>query len=175
MRRFEVPEGWVAQAYKFALDPTPTQGRELAAHAGAARFAFNHMLAHVKAVMGQRAAAIADVVIEPRVGGRWFERGVDGSECDWGRVSVWEPPGLVILLWQIGVDWRMHPDFETEVELRFTDDGPGRTRLDLAHRHLERYGEAAEGMRSVFDSPEGWAGILTRFAELATNSATGKS
>lgn len=56
MPRFEVPEGWVAQAYRFALDPTPTQERALLSHAGAARFAFNHMLAHVKAVMDQRAA-----------------------------------------------------------------------------------------------------------------------
>ncbi|WP_234713598.1 IS607 family element RNA-guided endonuclease TnpB [Mycolicibacterium conceptionense] len=56
MARFEIPEGWTPQAYRFALDPTPTQLRELASHAGAARFAHNHMLALVKAVMDQRAA-----------------------------------------------------------------------------------------------------------------------
>ncbi|BBN50863.1 transposase [Mycobacterium avium subsp. hominissuis] len=56
MARFEVPDGWVVQAYRFALDPTPTQLRGLASHAGAARFAHNHMLALVKAVMDQRAA-----------------------------------------------------------------------------------------------------------------------
>lgn len=56
MARFEIPEGWTAQAYRYALDPTPTQLRELASHAGAARFAHNHMLALVKAVMDQRAA-----------------------------------------------------------------------------------------------------------------------
>nr|AAK40078.1 Rv0922-like protein [Mycobacterium celatum] len=55
MARFEVPEGWTAQAYRFALDPTPTQLRGLASHAGAARFAHNHMLALVKATMDQRA------------------------------------------------------------------------------------------------------------------------
>ncbi len=44
------------QAYRFALDPTPTQLRRLASHAGAARFAHNHMLALLKSVMNQRAA-----------------------------------------------------------------------------------------------------------------------
>lgn len=44
------------QAYRFALDPTPAQARELARHAGAARFAFNWGLALVKAVLEQRAA-----------------------------------------------------------------------------------------------------------------------
>jgi putative transposase len=38
------------------LDPTPAQARELARHAGAARFAFNWGLALVKAVLDQRAA-----------------------------------------------------------------------------------------------------------------------
>lgn len=56
MVRFEIPEGWTAQGYRFALDPTPAQRRALASHAGAARFAHNHMLALVKAVMDQRAA-----------------------------------------------------------------------------------------------------------------------
>ncbi|HTM84143.1 MAG TPA: helix-turn-helix domain-containing protein [Mycobacterium sp.] len=56
MARFEIAEGWTAQAYRFALDPTPTQLRALASHAGAARFAHNHMLALVKAVMDQRGA-----------------------------------------------------------------------------------------------------------------------
>lgn len=56
MARFEIPAGWVAQAYRFALDPTPAQRRALVSHAGAARFAHNHMLALVKAVLDQRAA-----------------------------------------------------------------------------------------------------------------------
>lgn len=115
-------------------------------------------------------APIADVVVEPGVGGRWFERGTDGAECDWGRVAAWEPPGRVVLLWQIGIDWTMHPDFETDVEVTFTDDGPGSTRVDLTHHHLERYGDQAEAMRQVFDSPGGWTGTLTRFAELAATS-----
>lgn len=72
MARFEIPEGWTAQAYRYALDPTPTQLRGLASHAGAARFAHNHMLALVKAVMDQRAAersyGIGEAELTPVVG-----------------------------------------------------------------------------------------------------------
>ena len=56
MARFEVPDGWLAQAYRFALDPTPAQVGMLESHCGAARFAFNHMLGVVKANLDQRAA-----------------------------------------------------------------------------------------------------------------------
>jgi hypothetical protein len=114
-------------------------------------------------------SAIAEVVVEPRVGGRWFERGVDGSECAWGRVASWEPPRKVVLLWQIGADWQFDPDFETEVDVTFTEDGSGRTRLDLRHRNLQRYGDQVEQMRAIFDSPGGWTGTLTRFVELANS------
>lgn len=42
------------------------------------------------------------------------------------------------------------------------------TRVDLRHRHLERYGDQAGTMRAAFDSPGGWAGILNRFVDLVT-------
>ncbi|MQA77376.1 MAG: ATPase [Streptosporangiales bacterium] len=112
------------------------------------------------------AAAIAEVVVEPRAGGRWFERGTDGVECAWGRVAVWEPPGRLVLLWQIGADWQFDPELETEVEVTFVEDAPGHTRLDLRHRHLERYGDQADTFRGIFESPGGWSGTLARFAEI---------
>ena len=54
--RFEIPAGWTAQGYRFALDPTPKQVETLCSHAGGARFAYNTMLAAVKANLEQRAA-----------------------------------------------------------------------------------------------------------------------
>jgi putative transposase len=47
MAGFEIPEGWTAQAFRFALDPSPAQVSMLESHCGAARFAFNHMLGAV--------------------------------------------------------------------------------------------------------------------------------
>jgi Activator of Hsp90 ATPase homolog 1-like protein len=120
-------------------------------------------------------AEIAAVVVEPRAGGRWFERGVDGTECDWGRVAAWEPPRKLVLLWQIGGNWQFEPDFETEVQVTFAEETPGHTRLDLRHRHLERYGDLTEQMRSIFDSPGGWTGTLNRFADLANGEAMQRS
>lgn len=107
-----------------------------------------------------------DVIIEPRSGGRWFERATDGSECTWGRVLAWEPPGRVLLAWQIDATWRFDPDFVTEVEIRFIPEG-GATRVELEHRNLERYGDAAETMRATFNSPNGWSTGLERFAAAA--------
>lgn len=112
------------------------------------------------------ASPLAEVVVEPQVGGRWFERGEDGSECDWGRVLAWEPPGRLMLAWQIDPQWRFNPDLVTEVELRFTADGEG-TRVELEHRNLERMGEHAEAARAAYDSENGWSGLLDGFAAAA--------
>lgn len=113
-------------------------------------------------------SAIAQVVVEPRTGGRWFERGVDGTECDWGRVDRWGPPGELVLRWQIGANWAFDPDLETEVEVSFVPAAAGVTRVELRHRHLERYGDQAAAIRGVFESPGGWNGVLARFVDLAS-------
>ena len=72
-----------------------------------------------------------------------------------------------MLLWQIGADWTFDPDFETEVDVTFTEEPDGRTRVNFVHRNLERFGEHAASMREVFESPGGWNGTLDRFVAAA--------
>ncbi len=107
-----------------------------------------------------------DAVIEPRVGGRFFERGVDGSECLWGHVLAWDPPRRVILSWELNADWAHDPSIECEVEVTFLAEGDG-TRVELEHRGFESYGEKAEEIRKSVDSPGGWTGILAEYAKRA--------
>ncbi len=107
-------------------------------------------------------------ILEPRAGGRWFERGVDGSECDWGRVVAYEPPSRLVLNWQISADWRYDPAINTEVEVRFVAEGEARTRVELEHRGLvQAYGDHAEQVYAIFDSSDGWGDILDRYAKSA--------
>jgi len=104
-------------------------------------------------------------VIEPRQGGRWYEKGVDGSECDWGYVITWDPPARLVLAWQITGGWKYDPSLVTEVEVTFTEQSASCTRVDLEHRHLDRLGKAASQIRALFESDCGWPGLLGLFAE----------
>src|SRR5574337_233855 len=49
MAKFELPDGWCVQAFRFTLDPTEDQARALARHFGARRKAFNWTVAALKA------------------------------------------------------------------------------------------------------------------------------
>jgi uncharacterized protein YndB with AHSA1/START domain len=113
---------------------------------------------------------LAEVRLEPRQGGRWYEIDTDGVEGNWGTVLAWDPPSRLVLGWQLDSGFRYDPDFVTEVEVTFTAEGPHRTHVLLEHRNLERYGERAEEMRASFDSDGGWNGILIGFAEVANNT-----
>jgi uncharacterized protein YndB with AHSA1/START domain len=108
----------------------------------------------------------ADVVVEPRPGGRWFERGEDGSECPWGHVIAWDPPGRVLLAWQLDANWTFNPALVTEVEVTFMKEGDGKTRVLLEHQLIERFGELAARTREALDSPHGWQGIIDLYAAL---------
>ena len=67
------------------------------------------------------AVDIAETVFEPREGGRIYDRGVDGSECQWARVLAFEPPNRVVFSWDISPQWQIEsdPDKTSEVEVRF--------------------------------------------------------
>jgi uncharacterized protein YndB with AHSA1/START domain len=109
---------------------------------------------------------IAESVFEPRVGGRVYDRGVDGSECQWGRVLTYEPPMRLVFSWDINPYWLIESDLSktSEVEVRFVDDGDGRTRVELEHRHLDRHGDGWDGMREGIAGDHGWPLYLERFA-----------
>jgi uncharacterized protein YndB with AHSA1/START domain len=112
-------------------------------------------------------AELQTVVLEPRQGGRWYEIGVDGSECDWGRVLLWDPPNKLVLAWQINADWQHDPSLVTEVEVNFGEEAHDLTRFTLEHRDIEKFGVKAQEMWKAFDSEGGWTGILNTFAKLA--------
>ena len=105
------------------------------------------------------------IVIEPRSGGRWFERDEAGTETQWGKVIAWEPPGRVLLNWQINTKWVYDRSLSTEVEITFAALAGGGTRVTLEHRHLERFGADAEKHAALLDS--GWPTRIAAFATYA--------
>jgi DNA-binding transcriptional ArsR family regulator len=98
-----------------------------------------------------------EVVLEPFAGGRWFERGADGAETDWGIVLAWQPPHRILLTFQVSPGWTYEddPGRAAQIEVTFTPEAPEVTRVDLTHRHLERYDAQAERMRRILDEKGG--------------------
>ena len=110
---------------------------------------------------------LAEMVFEPHEGGFIYDRGVDGSECRWARVLVYQPPHRLVFSWDISLQWQIEldPTRTSEVDVRFTAEGPSRTRVELEHRHIDRHGDGWEQMRDAVGSPDGWAVGLRRFGE----------
>lgn len=101
------------------------------------------------------------VVLEPRLGGRIFERTSDGTEIDWGEVTEWSPPLRLGYAWHIGRDRRG----ATDVELTFVDLGNDRTRLDIVQAGWERLGADGPAFREA--NTNGWSALMPRFLEAA--------
>jgi uncharacterized protein YndB with AHSA1/START domain len=112
--------------------------------------------------------AIAETVFEPRVGGRVYDRGVDGSEYQWARVLAFEPPDRLVFSWDISPQWQIESDPErtSEVEVRFVAESAQRTRVELEHRNLDRHGPGWEGTRDAVGGEGGWPLYLERYAAL---------
>src|SRR5262249_774370 len=113
---------------------------------------------------------LVKAVLEPKKGGRCFGREADGTECQWGTVLAWEPPNRLVIAWHSAPDFQatnLEPGASSEVEVTFTAEGGGMTRVDLEHRHLERHGEGFEKLRMAVAGPGGWPGLLQMFGRVA--------
>jgi uncharacterized protein YndB with AHSA1/START domain len=119
------------------------------------------------------------IFVEPRVGGRWYERNANGELCEWGKVLKWDPPHSVTFSWHVGPghdqpNWVFDPDpaKASEVEISFTAEASGATLVELVHSKLERHGEGYEQLRALFDGPGAWSGILALYARKVEGKET---
>jgi uncharacterized protein YndB with AHSA1/START domain len=110
-------------------------------------------------------APIDQIIVEPKEGGRWYTRHQDGTETSTGVVLAWDPPGRVVVTWQIGADWKFRDDLITTVEVQFRPEGDDRTRVVLEHRDLEAYGKEASEMKKTFEDPGAWTATLAAYAQ----------
>jgi uncharacterized protein YndB with AHSA1/START domain len=114
---------------------------------------------------GIGATPVRQSIIEPFVGGRWYTRHEDGTDAVVGHVRVWQPGRQFVVSWEIDSKWKADSRvaMASEVDVRFTPDADGSTRVELEHRDFERMG-AAEGevMRGSVDG--GWPGMLDLYA-----------
>jgi uncharacterized protein YndB with AHSA1/START domain len=99
-----------------------------------------------------------EVTLEPRVGGRIYERTPGGDEHEWGEVRTWEPPTRLAYLWHL----RQDRADATEVEITFAPASDG-TAVRIVHRGWERLGDRGPDLRDRND--HGWAGLLPRFRD----------
>jgi uncharacterized protein YndB with AHSA1/START domain len=116
------------------------------------------------------------ITIEPRAGGRYYERGADGSTVDWGTVVEWDPPRRVVLTWRMGPGWRpvLDDDLASLIEVDLVALGPSRTEVALTHARLDKHGDAAPGIRAALDGPSPGA-TLEQYAAVVARHAGARS
>jgi Activator of Hsp90 ATPase homolog 1-like protein len=111
------------------------------------------------------AERVDTVVLEPRIGGRFYERWTDGTECEWGEVLEWDPPHGFATSW-------LAKGTPTRVHLTFRELGPSLTRVDLVHSGWDALSDqqrredcALPGGYEGGAYVEGWRRILDSFAD----------
>ena len=113
---------------------------------------------------------IAKVLMQPRLGGHWLEIAEDGTETYVATIALWEPPHRFVMIWQVNAQWKPDLAMKSEVDVRFSADGPEVTNVELVHHKFETMGaEAGASMRKDVDG--GWPGLLERFAQEAARRA----
>ena len=112
------------------------------------------------------AAEVDEIVLEPFVDGRWYERGVDGSGCDWGRVRLWDArsawcsPGR-----STGRSSSTPtPEHASEIDVRFRAEGPAETTVEVEHSGFEKV-VGGQTVHDTINGGGGWTLLLDTFAK----------
>ena len=115
------------------------------------------------------ASPVVAITVEPRVGGRVYDRCEDGSESCWGQVTQWDPPARLGFAWMITSTWQLESDVEkaSRVAVSFLPEGD-RTRVVLVHNDFWRLADGGRGMADAVADPGGWEQGLQSFATFAT-------
>lgn len=112
---------------------------------------------------------MAKAIIEPHEGGRCHEIGVNGTECSWGTVLTWDPPGRLVVAWQLNGQWQFDPDIShaSEYEVTFSASSDGGTDVLLEHRNSERHGDGGADIQAAVGGPDGWPALLELYEKTA--------
>ena len=114
-------------------------------------------------------AEMAEAILEPQADGRWYERGTDGSECEWGRVLAWDPPNHVAMSWHLNGAFNYDPDpaKASRVDVRFFAEAGASTRVELVHSGLDSHGDDWPQLHAGISAEGGWRTLLALFAGAA--------
>lgn len=113
------------------------------------------------------------IAIEPKVGGRFYERSAAGTEMIRGTVREWAPPDRLVLTWRVGANWRPvdSDDTASDVEIDFVAVGQNATEVVVTHTHLDRHGEFAAQLHGIL-AAENPGETLTRYVETVARHAS---
>jgi uncharacterized protein YndB with AHSA1/START domain len=100
----------------------------------------------------------AQIVFEPRAGGRIYERTPHGQEIEWGEIVEWDPPRRLRYRWHIATQ----PRNATDVEIVFRELPDASTSVEIEHGGWDRIGEMGQAWRDT--NHAGWDGVLTPYA-----------
>jgi uncharacterized protein YndB with AHSA1/START domain len=105
-------------------------------------------------------------IVEPELNARNRQDVAEVAQC---RA---DPPHRLVVTWQINGHWQYDPDpaHASEIEVRFSADGPDQTTVELEHRRLERLVDG-QALRDGITGGGGWSSLLELFAKAATNHA----
>jgi len=115
------------------------------------------------------------VAMEPSAGGRFYERGADGTEITRGTILDWTPPHRVVVTWRIGANWRPVADDEQASRIRaeFRPAGQDSTEVVLTYTELDRHGDFAAQLRAAIEAGDPGES-LQNYADLAARAAASR-